>query len=443
MSRHERGSSKILALVATTALAASFIALAKADDGDGSGAVLQRGEAADSIAEAEVTLGDLFIEPKPVVVPAGRVVLSVHNEGVLQHTLALTGTKKQTPLLEAGGKADLDLGALEPGDYQLVCTVPGHEAAGMKAELEVGEGAAGHEVAEAGRQAVSPAEMDEVMARRTKAFPAKTEGTGAQLLDPTVLPDGTKEFRLTTRVVRWELEPGKRVEAWTYNGVVPGPTIKVGVGDRVRVVLTNELSESTSIHFHGVRVPNALDGVPDITQPPVKPGESFTYEFTTREPAVGIYHSHHHADVQVPNGLFAPFIVGDLPLPSGARVDQEIPMVLNDAGTIGFSLNGKSFPATAPVVARPGEWVLVHYFNEGVQVHPMHLHGPDQLVIAKDGNALPQPYLADTVLVGPGERYSVLVHAEDPGVWAWHCHILPHAEREDGMFGMVTAMVIQ
>jgi FtsP/CotA-like multicopper oxidase with cupredoxin domain len=115
-------------------------------------------------------------------------------------------------------------------------------------------------------------------------------------------------------------------------------------------------------------------------------------------------------------------------------------MMLN-AGTIGLSLNGKSFPATAPIAVKPGEWFLV-YLNEGVMAHPMHLHGLEQLVIAKDGFPV-NPSPVDTVTVAPGERYSVLVHADEPGIWAWHCHILPHAEREDGMFGMVTALIVQ
>jgi FtsP/CotA-like multicopper oxidase with cupredoxin domain len=138
----------------------------------------------------------------------------------------------------------------------------------------------------------------------------------------------------------------------------------------------------------------------------------------------------------------APFIVGDLPLPTGVAVSQEIPMVLNDAGVIGLTLNGKSFPATAPVIAKRGEWVEIHYMNEGLQIHPMHLHGLPQLVIAKDGFPI-APYQADTISVAPGERYTVLVHATDPGVWAWHCHILNHAERADGMFGMVTTFIVQ
>jgi FtsP/CotA-like multicopper oxidase with cupredoxin domain len=118
-------------------------------------------------------------------------------------------------------------------------------------------------------------------------------------------------------------------------------------------------------------------------------------------------------------------------------------MVLNDAGVIGYALNGKSFPATAPVVGQRGDWLLIHYANEGTQIHPMHLHQFDQIVVAKDGYPLDEPYVVDTLNVAPGERYSVLVQLESPGTWVWHCHILPHVERETGMFGMVTAVVVE
>jgi FtsP/CotA-like multicopper oxidase with cupredoxin domain len=441
-------SGPVTVVAALAALIISVIALTEVDGGASAGGA-QRAPDATNEAQAApvpiaVTLGDLFLEPGTIEAPVGWVILAVRNEGAMPHTLALAGTKKETALLNGGDQATLDLGQLKKGTYELRCTVPGHADAGMKAKLKVsGSAAAMHGAISDPARPMSPEAMDETMAKRTKAFPAKTEGTGAQLLAPRILPDGTKQFDITTSVVSWEIEPGKRVEAWAYNGVVPGPTMKVAVGDKVRVVLHNQLPESTVIHFHGVKIPNAMDGVPDITQPAVKPGGSFTYEFVAQGPAVAIYHSHHDAQKQVPNGLFGALIVGDLPVPGGAKVGQELPMILNDAGTIGFSINGKSFPATAPIVAKLGEAVLVHYYNEGVQAHPMHLHGLVQRVIAKDGFPLPQPYDADTVMVGPGERYSVLVRADEPGVWAWHCHILPHAEREDGMFGMVTAMVIK
>jgi FtsP/CotA-like multicopper oxidase with cupredoxin domain len=291
---------------------------------------------------------------------------------------------------------------------------------------------------------MTPDQMDAAMAKSISAFPAKTAGVGAQILAPTVLADGTKQFELTSSVVKWEVEPGKFVDAWTYNGTVPGPTIKVDPGDKVSVVLHNQLPESTAIHFHGLITPNSMDGVPGITQDPIKPGQTFTYSFTAQAtPAVGMYHSHQDAVKQVPNGLAGAFLVGDEPVPAGITVAQQQIMMVNDAGTLGLTINGKSFPATAPVVANLGDWVEVQYMNEGMMVHPMHLHGMAQLVIAKDGYPVPAPYQEDTVLVGPGERYTVLIHADNPGIWAWHCHILSHAENETGMFGMVTAMVVR
>ena len=155
--------------------------------------------------------------------------------------------------------------------------------------------------------------------------------------------------------------------------------------------------------------------------------------------------------------MFGAFLIGevgvDIPFPSGEiggkqvpediDVVAEIPMILNDAGSIGLSINGKSFPATEPIVVEEGDWFVLHYYNEGLQIHPMHLHQMPQLVFAKDGFPLDAPQWEDTVNVAPGERYSVLVQATDPGVWVLHCHILTHAERAEGMFGMVTAVIVE
>ncbi|MGQ0519623.1 MAG: multicopper oxidase domain-containing protein [Actinomycetota bacterium] len=437
----------VVYVLAAMALLSSMVAVGlavRAVDEAGDDAAPATGAAEGAPTSTAVTLADLSIRPAVVEVAAGGV-LEVTNSGAIRHDLMIEGEDLAVDLLDPGASGTLDLSGLEPGSYVMFCGVPGHRAAGMQAELEVlaGGTATAGTMDHAAGGPMTADEMDEVMAATTKAFPAATEGKGAQLLAPTVLADGTKQFDLTTRIVQWEVEPGKRVEAWTYNGTVPGPTIKVDPGDKVRVVLENELPESTVIHFHGIDIPNALDGVPDITQPPVKPGQSYTYEFTAQDtPAVAMYHSHHNAAKQVSNGLAAAFLVGSEPVPAGVHVTQEHVMMLNDAGTIGYSLNGKSFPATEPYVAERGEWIQVHYMNEGVMAHPMHLHGLAQTVIAKDGYPVPQPYRADTVMVGPGERYTVLVQATAPGTWAWHCHILPHAERETGMFGMVTALIV-
>lgn len=440
-STHDSRSTIALAL----ALASLLVALVAAGFGMRAIDESKTGVTADSGGGAppstlEISLTEMAIDAGDGEVAAGGT-LEVVNDGAVIHNLQIEGGSG-TADLEAGAEAALSVGQLGAGSYAIFCSVPGHREAGMETSLTVGEATEGM-ADEDGDAAMSPEEMDELMAGPTKAFPAKTAGLGGQPLAPNVLPDGTKAFELTARVVDWEIEPGKTVKAWTYNGTVPGPTIQVAVGDRVRVVLRNELPESTSIHFHGLRTPNAADGVPDITQAPVRPGTSFTYEFVARGPAVGMYHSHHNASEQVPNGLAATILVGQLPVPAGVSVSRSYPMMLNDAGSIGFSLNGKSFPATEPVVMVKDQWLLVHYLNEGVQAHPMHLHGLEQLVIAKDGFPLPAPYKADTVNVAPGERYSVLVKADELGVWAWHCHILPHAERSTGMFGMVTAMIVK
>jgi FtsP/CotA-like multicopper oxidase with cupredoxin domain len=430
-------------VLAFCALAAAGMAMSKSNDAE---------EAAAKANGTPVTLTEFAIDPSMLDVSAGGT-LTVHNEGTAVHNLRVADTDLGTPDLQAGGTASLDLSSLKPSNYTVFCSIPGHRAAGMEAMLMLGtmrgSASSGHTAAATGGENTpqndnldlqQKAPVDAYVGQLTKG--ANTRGVGAQLLEPKVLPDGTKEFDLTTKVVDWEVEPGKTVQAWTYNGTVPGPTIKVQPGDRVRVVLDNQLPESTAIHFHGIDTPNAMDGVPYVTQDPVKPGETFTYEFVAHGPAVGTYHSHHHAEHQVPDGLMGAFLIGDETVPPGVTVSQTVPMVLNDAGVIGLSLNGKSFPATAPVVVKQGDWVEVQYMNEGLQIHPMHLHGLPQLVIAKDGFPI-APYQVDTLSVAPGERYTVLVHATNPGVWAWHCHILTHAEREDGMFGMVTTFIVQ
>ena len=378
--------------------------------------------------------------------------IDVVNNGNVEHNLAVQGTDLKTAMIPAGGSAHLDLSGLAAGTYTVFCQVAGHQASGMQAMLHLGAGsttgladgstAAGDSASAA--TTMSPEQMDAEMKASLAAFPAKTAGLGGQVLAPTVLSDGTKQFDLTAAMTDWEVSPGKTVQAMTYNGTVPGPTIKVNPGDHVKIVLHNQLPQSTSIHFHGLLTPNSMDGTTYVTQDPVKTGETFTYEWTVQDtPAVGMYHSHHNAVEQVPDGLAGAFIVGQEPLPAGVTVSQEQVMVLDDSGVIGYAINGKSFPATAPIVAKQGDWIEVHYMNEGTQIHPMHLHGMEQLVIAKDGIPLTTPQAEDTITVAPGERYTVLVHATELGTWVWHCHILPHAENEHGMFGMVTALVVQ
>ncbi len=413
----------------------------------------------------QVALSEFAITPSMIDVDANGT-LAIKNTGTVEHNFAISGTNKRTAMLKPGSGATLSLDGVKPGTYTVICEVPGHAGSGMKGTLMVG-GGGGAAAAVSGSAAGSAASLraanDQMDATQKKVVDQyvgqlttgpNTKGVGNQPMEPKVLADGTKEFDMTAKVIKWEVSPGKTVSAWAYGPTggsadkfgVPGPSIKVAVGDHVKFVLKNELPQSTAVHFHGLEPSNAMDGVPFVTQPPIKPGETFTYDFVPNRAQVSMYHSHHHAEHQVPDGLVGSFVVGDMPLPKGrGPVTQEVPMVLNDAGSIGLSLNGKSFPATAPIIAKPGETVLINYFNEGLVIHPMHLHGITQTVIAKDGIPLAQPYDVDTVTVAPGERYTVIVtpRADQLGIWAFHCHILTHAERDDGMFGMVTTFIVK
>ena len=393
-----------------------------------------------------VELDDFFIEPSEIRLEPGDASITVRNNGKTQHDFTVTGLTA-TKLLDPGTEETIALTGLEAGSYDFICSVPGHADGGMKGVITVAEGGGTNgasadegEMDHSGHATMSPQEMLDADAARTALFPAKTKGIGGKPLKPTIEADGTKVFELTADEIKWEIEPGVFKQGMAYNGQIPGPTINADLGDKVKIVLENELDrEPTVLHLHGMTLPNDMDGVPALTQDAVLPGESFTYEFTVRNTGSNMYHSHFMADTQVPKGLLGAFIVAD---PKDPKVDLDTNMVLND-GPLGFTINGKSFPATAPIVASKGDLVRIRYMNEGLQIHPMHLHGIPQQVVAKDGHVLDHPYLADTVMVAPGERYDVLVKASEVGAWAFHCHILTHAEGADGMFGMVTAMIVE
>jgi FtsP/CotA-like multicopper oxidase with cupredoxin domain len=213
-------------------------------------------------------------------------------------------------------------------------------------------------------------------------------------------------------------------------------------------VVQNQMDQPTAVHFHGLTVPNEADGVPFITQPPIMPGEYWTYEFTVKDPpGMYVYHSHFNSTEQVGSGMYGAFIVAPKTgwkSVYGVRPAEEYSIFLGD-GPLDYVLNGKSFPATQPLLANLGDWVLIHMANDGSLLHPMHLHGFHFQVVGEDGFPLATQnrYMADTLVVAPGSRFDILVKADQPGAWAFHCHILPHVEGPEGMFGMVTALVVQ
>jgi uncharacterized cupredoxin-like copper-binding protein len=402
-------------------------------------------ESASGSSVVQVTLTEFKVVFNPSVVPAGDV------------TFAIPSLKARTAMLKAGESAELEVKGLEVGEVEYLCEVAGHGAAGMTGKLSVVESSGDMNMASSDNammSSVSWQQMDKMMEDVAMTYPAKTFGIGNAELAYTIDDDGYKVFSLVAKIIPWEVEPGKIVDGWSYNGMIPGPIMHANVGDKIRIVLKNELPESTSLHLHGVRVPNAMDGVDPYTQKPIEPGASFSYEWTATEPSVGMYHSHHNAQVQVPNGLAGAILIGDWKTiamaAAGGRTndvnnvaEQEVVMVLNDSGTIGLSLNGKSFPATSPYSLAIGESMVVHYYNEGNMTHPMHLHQPSGLVVAKDGKVLESPFWADTLNVAPGERWTVVYTPKDAGVWAWHCHILTHAETPEGMRYMVTALIVK
>jgi Multicopper oxidase len=256
------------------------------------------------------------------------------------------------------------------------------------------------------------------------------------------LDGDVKVFKLTIDEIDQHIdELMPTTKALGYNLQWPGPTIRVTQGDKVRAMFTNNLKETTGVHFHGVQFEDFFqDGVPFVTQRPIVPGETYTYEFTASDAGSLMYHSHHNATDQVGHGLLGAFIVD--PKPDPVRSDRDYVWISNDT-VGGFTINGHGFPATVPVLAAVGETVRIRFMNEGIMMHPWHLHGSVMKVIARDGRPLGSAaFECDTLGVNPGERYDVLVTPEHIGLWAFHCHILPHAEATAGMFGMVNTMIV-
>lgn len=274
-----------------------------------------------------------------------------------------------------------------------------------------------------------------------------TETQGGQPLEYRE-ENGVKVFELTTKAVQWPILEGVSVTAFTYNGTMPGPMIRVTEGDQVRIVVKNELPDATAVHWHGVEVPNAMDGVPGVTQDPIEPGETFTYEFTAKPAGTFMYHSHFEGDVQVSAGLYAPFIIDPKePEANPPVVDKVLmisesllrgsqtyaPMPMSGMEPNFFTINGKAFPSTETITVKKGERVRLRLIGIGQFIHPMHLHGLPFKIIATDGHAVPEAaqLTKDTVSVAPGERYDIEFVATEPGQWMLHCHILHHTTNDN------------
>jgi uncharacterized membrane protein len=278
---------------------------------------------------------------------------------------------------------------------------------------------------------------------RQVTYEAGEDELGGRPLEPRV-ENGIKIFDLEASVIRWSILPGETVEAYAYNGQVPGPTLRVTEGDRVRINVTNRLPESTTVHWHGLVLPNEMDGPAEITQAPIEPGHSYSYEYTVGQHGTYFYHTHDHVDRQQSLGLYGTLIIDpknpDDVIPADLEYTVQLqewlkrrwltfPAMPIDGGLPNFfTINGKSFPATDTIKMRVGQTLKVRFVGSHTSaIHPMHIHGGPFEVTAVDGVTMAESarYLADTVNVGPGQRFDVLWKAQRPGKWLLHCHI-PH-----------------
>lgn len=274
-------------------------------------------------------------------------------------------------------------------------------------------------------------------------YTAAHDARGDTTLEPTI-ENGVKVFNLETSVVRWNILPDVQVEGYAFNRQIPGPRLRVTEGDRVRIRVTNRLPESTTVHWHGLILPNEMDGPAKITQKPIEPGDSYVYEFTTEQAGTFFYHTHDHADRQQALGLYGALIIDPKEGTKDAKVDHEYviqlqewlkrqaltyPAMLMEGGLPNyFTINGKAYPSTDTVKMKVGETIKLRFIGTNNNfIHPMHVHGGPFTVVARDGYNLSDAarFEADTVNVGPGQRYDVIWKARRPGKWIVHCHI-PH-----------------
>jgi FtsP/CotA-like multicopper oxidase with cupredoxin domain len=268
---------------------------------------------------------------------------------------------------------------------------------------------------------------------------ASTEYFGPQEADVTV-EDGMKTVHLTSSKFMWQFRDDQPPEeVWGYNEQIPGPTLRFRAGDQVRIYYTNHLDEASTIHWHGVIVPNSMDGIGGLTMPPIMPGETMVYEFKIPDtPGTFMYHSHMDDMQQVSMGLSGAFIIEPRDL-GGVAYDQDHIVLLNNINGH-YLINGKEFPDIPPWLVRKGDLLRVRLINiSPIESHPMHFHGHFTKEIARDGIDVASSgdgagRVENTVLVAPGQTIDVQVRMNGPGKGAWifHCHVLSHVMGPDG-----------
>ncbi len=261
---------------------------------------------------------------------------------------------------------------------------------------------------------------------------------------PWRMNNGIKEFHLVAEPVVREMAPGFKAHLWGYNGQSPGPTIEVVEGDRVRIFVTNRLPEHTSIHWHGQRLPNGMDGVSGLTQPAIQPGKTFVYEFIARRPGTFMYHPHADEMTQMAMGMMGSWITHPKEKhPLIEEVDRDFVFLLNaydiEPGSftpkimtmLDFNLwswNSRIFPGIDSLNVRLNDKVRIRIGNLTMTNHPMHLHGHEFQVTGTDGGPIPLsarwPEVTTDVAVGQMRQIEFI--ADEEGDWAFHCHKSHH-----------------
>jgi FtsP/CotA-like multicopper oxidase with cupredoxin domain len=295
-------------------------------------------------------------------------------------------------------------------------------------------------------------------AGKSTAGPKMSPGQPVRDYQPVVVPngaklpwkivDGVKVFHMVAEEVDHELAPGLEVKCWGYNGRVHGPVIEAVEHDRVRIYVTNRLPAATTVHWHGVKLVNGMDGVGGLTQKAIAPGETFKYELTLRQSGTAMYHSHHDEMTQMALGMTGLFVIH--PRRPRQRVDRDFAIMLHewrvDPGAKRpnpnemtefnmLTMNAKAFPGTAPLVVRTGQRVRIRIGNlSAMDHHPIHLHGHSFHITETDGGeiAASAQWPETTVLVPTGSTRTIEFVADEPGDWAMHCHMTHHLMNQMG-----------
>ena len=369
-------------------------------------------------------------DPDFLEVPQGALVrLTITNEDGYDHGFAINELNVDQRL-PANQTTSVEFVANRAGEFRFRCSV--YCGAGHFDQLGtivvVGDGVV----------ATGPPQADD-----TSDLPVRSFEDRVARMPYTVDEEGVVVFEMSADEFMWDYGDGEPIHSWGYNNQRPGPEIRVTEGDRVRVNFTNNLPVATTVHWHGIDLVNRMDGVPGYTQPPVEPGETFTYEFIAYPAGTRFYHTHgsHHGDeaLQMDRGLAGAFVV----LPRDYEdPDVEATWVLTERIQYGlFPINGAIYPETEKIRVSSDERIRVRMINAGsATFHPMHLHGHQFKVVSVDGNPVPEAaqLTRNTLPILPGETYDVEFVANNPGLWLFHCHELNHAAG-----GMISAVIYE